>query len=225
MTDLIDISATREGIATLTLNHPERKNALSMNMRDRMAEALKRLADDEALKVLVLTGAGTVFCAGFDLHEFERAETDAAFGRALWKSSDLFHEVLLHFPLPVVAAVNGPAIAGGFDLALMCDLRIAAEGAWFSHPEITFGDVSYAPLHDLVGGAVARELALTGRRVEADEALTLRLVSAVVPAAELQAEAARVAAQITQAPRYFLRRTKAKILQRAGITALATQDL
>ncbi|MHA1113454.1 MAG: enoyl-CoA hydratase/isomerase family protein [Alphaproteobacteria bacterium] len=225
MADLIDVSTTQAGIATLTLNHPERKDALSMELRDQMAEALKRLAVDEALQVLILTGAGSVFCAGFDLNEFERAESDAAFARALWRSSDLFHEVLVHFPLPVIAAVNGPAIAGGFDLALMCDLRIAAEGVWFSHPEIAFGDITYAPLHDLVGGAVARELVLTGRRVEAEEARTLRLVSAVVPAAELHAEAARVAAQITQAPRYFLRRTKAKILQRAGFTALATQDL
>src|SRR3972149_5053429 len=72
----------------------------------------------------------------------------------------------LGFPLPLVAAVNGPAIAGGFDLAVMCDIRVAAATATFSHPELVFGDVVYSPLHALVGGAVARELAPTGRVVD-----------------------------------------------------------
>ena len=85
-----------------------------------------------------------------------------------------------NFPLPLVAAINGPAIAGGFDLAVMCDLRVAATTARFAHPERSFGDVVYGPLHDLVGGAVARDLALGGRELSAEEALRVNLVSAVV---------------------------------------------
>ena len=85
----------------------------------------------------------------------------------LWPSSDRYHRTCLDFPLPLIAAVNGPALAGGFDLAVMCDIRVAAEEAAFAHPEISFGDVVYGPLHDLVGGAVARELCLTGRRIDA----------------------------------------------------------
>ena len=119
----------------------------------------------------MITGAGPVFSAGFDLSEFDRAADDDAFGRELWASSDRYHETVLHFPLPTVAAVNGPALAGGFDLAVLCDLRIASSTARFAHPERTFGDVVYGPLHDLVGGAVARELTIGGRELTADEAL------------------------------------------------------
>jgi enoyl-CoA hydratase len=127
--------------------------------------------------------------------------------------------------LPLIAAVNGPALAGGFDLAVMCDIRVAAEEAAFAHPEISFGDVVYGPLHDLVGGAVARELCLTGRRVDAREALALHLVASVVPTPELVGEAMRYASMITQAPRDILMRTKAKVQRRAGITHGATLDL
>ena len=95
---------------------------------------------------MVITGAGPVFSAGFDLSEFDRAATDEAFGRQLWASSDRYHETVLHFPLPTIAAVNGPALAGGFDLAVLCDLRIASSTARFAHPERTFGDVVYGPL-------------------------------------------------------------------------------
>ena len=107
----------------------------------------------------------------------------------------------------------------------MCDIRVAAEEAVFAHPEFTFGDVVYGPLHDLVGGAVARELCLTGRRLDAQEALALRLVSSVVPRGDLEAEAARYASMISQAPPELLRRTKAKIKRRAGITQGETLDL
>jgi enoyl-CoA hydratase len=125
---------------------------------------------------------------------------------------------VLTFPLPTVAAVNGPALAGGFDLAVMCDLRVASTTARFAHPEISFGDVVYSPLHDLVGGAVARDLALTGRSVDADEAFRLHLVSAVVPPAEVLPTALARAAAMTQSPREILLRTKAKIVQRAALT-------
>jgi len=125
----------------------------------------------------------------------------------------------------MLAAVNGPALAGGLDLAVMCDVRVAADTARFAHPEITFGDVVYGPLHDIVGGAVARDLCFTGRAVDAREALRLHLVSAVVPAADLPAETGRFAAQIARAPRDVLLRTKAKAIRRAGVTAGATLDL
>ena len=95
------------------------------------------------------------------------AADDDAFGRELWASSDRYHDTVLRFPLPTIAAINGPALAGGFDLAILCDLRIASTTARFAHPERTFGDVVYGPLHDLVGGAVARELTIGGRELDA----------------------------------------------------------
>ena len=159
----------REGVATVTLNRPEKRNALSIAVRDAVSDALDRLTLDDDVKVVVVTGAGEVFSAGFDLREFEQPEI----AEQLWASSDRFHRAWLEFPLPTVAAVNGPALAGGFDLAVMCDVRVASSTARFAHPELAFGDVVYGPLHDLVGGSVARDLCLTGRILEAAEALTL----------------------------------------------------
>jgi enoyl-CoA hydratase/carnithine racemase len=222
---MLGIEGPREGVATVTLDRADKKNALSVELRDRISDALDALAADEAVKVVVLTGAGDVFSAGFDLKEFEREMEDPEFSTRLWASSDRYHRTVLEFPLPTVAAVNGPAIAGGFDLAVMCDIRIAAETATFSHPEVTFGDVVYSPLHDLVGGSVARDLCFTGRRIDAAEALTVRLVSRVVPVADLPAASAGTAAQIARVPREILLRTKAKVLRRAAISVEGTLAL
>lgn len=224
MTGLILVAEAEGGVARVTLNRADKKNALSIALRDELCDALARLAEDPAVKVVVITGAGNVFSAGFDLKEFEKIG-DPEFKEKLWASSDRYHRAVLEYPLPTVAMVNGPAIAGGFDLAIMCDLRIAASTANFSHPEIKFGDVVYTPLHELIGGAAARELCLTGRRVEASEALELRLVSAVVDPAQLEAETARWTGMIAQAPREILMRTKAKIIRRAAIAAGGTLDL
>jgi len=201
----------------LTLNRPERRNALSVSLRDAISDALDDLADDTSVKTVVVTGAGPVFCAGFDLKEFDRAAADEGFTQELWASSDRFHRTVLCFSLPLVAAVNGPAIAGGFDLAVMCDLRVASNRARFSHPERSFGDVVYGPLHDLVGGAVARELTIGGRDLTAREALAVHLVSAVVEPEDLMEEVSRAVERICVAPRDVLVRTKAKALRRAGV--------
>ena len=218
------VSAVADGVATVTLNRPEKRNALSVAVRDLVSDALDRLAADESVKCVVLTGAGEVFCAGFDLSEF-RVE-DPAFQKQLWESSDRFHRTVLCFPLPLVASINGPALAGGFDLAVMCDLRIASTSTRFAHPEQAWSQVVYGPLEALVGGAVARDLCFTGRAVDASEAFRLGLVSALVEPDELAAETARVTASITRAPRAALLSTKHKALRRAGIDpSSATLDL
>jgi enoyl-CoA hydratase len=220
-TPLVRTSTPGEGVALLTLDRAEKKNALSIALRDEVSDTLDRLAGDESVKVVVITGAGDVFSAGFDLREFEQPEL----ADELWASSDRFHATVLQFPLPLVAAVNGPALAGGFDLAVMCDIRVAADTARFAHPEITFGDVVYGPLHDLVGGAVARELCFTGRVVRAEEAKQLGLVSTVVPAGELLAAVAGYTDAIVRVPRDVLLRTKAKAIRRARISTGPTLDL
>jgi enoyl-CoA hydratase len=217
------MAAASEGVVTLTLNRPAKRNALSIELRDAMSDTLDALAVDETIKVVVITGAGDVFSAGFDLAEFDGLD-DAAHADRLWASSDRWHRTLIEFPLPVVAAVNGPALAGGFDLAAMCDVRVAAATARFAHPEQRFSDVVYGPLHDLVGGAVARDLCFTGRSISADEALALRLVSAVVPPGGALAAALTTAAEVAQAPREILQRTKAKAVRRAAVAG-ATLDL
>ena len=224
MTDLL--VERHEEHAALTLNRPEKRNALSVALRDAISDALDEIARDEQMKCVVITGAGAVFSAGFDLTEFTRAAEDEAFGRELWASSDRYHDTVLRFPLPTIAAVNGPALAGGFDLAVLCDLRIAATTARFAHPERTFGDIVYGPLHDVVGGAVARELTIGGREMNASEALAVHLVGEVVEPDALAAATAAAVARVCAAPRAVLVRTKAKALRRAGFGAQApTLDL
>jgi enoyl-CoA hydratase/carnithine racemase len=206
----------RESHVRLTLNRPDKRNALSIELRDEISDALDEIERDEAMKCVVITGAGSVFSAGFDLSEFPRATEDAEFGRKLWASSDRYHDRVLRFPLPTIACVNGPALAGGFDLAILCDLRIASSTARFAHPERSFGDVVYGPLHDLVGGAVARDLTIGGRDVSAARALSLQLVNEVVEPDQLAAATDAMVERVCVAPRDVLMRTKAKALRRAG---------
>jgi enoyl-CoA hydratase/carnithine racemase len=224
MTDLL--VERHEAHASLTLNRPEKRNALSVSLRDAISDALDALAHDEQMKCVVITGSGSVFSAGFDLTEFTRAADDEEFEGALWASSDRYHDTVLRFPLPAIAAINGPALAGGFDLAILCDLRIASTTARFTHPERTFGDVVYGPLHDLVGGAVARELTIGGRELDAHEALAVRLVGEVVEPDALAAATDAAVARVCAAPREVLLRMKAKALRRAGFGSRApTLDL
>ena len=206
-----------DGVARLTLNRPEKKNALSIALRDEISDALDEIAVDESVKCVVFTGAGNVFCAGFDLSEFPRSFEDQEYSNLLWASSDRYHHAVLECPVPTIAAVNGPALAGGFDLAVLCDVRVATTNAGFAHPEFTFGDVVYGPLHDLVGGAVARDLCLTGGTLTADDALRVNLVTRVVEPNDLAAAVDEIVARIQMAPRALLMRTKAKALARAGI--------
>jgi enoyl-CoA hydratase len=213
-----------EGVALVTLARPEARNALSIELREQGCRVLERLGGDPAHKVVVVTGEGSAFSSGFDLREFEQAAGDPELERRLWASSDEWHRRWAEFPLPTVAAVNGPAIAGGFDLAVLCDLRVVSADAAFAHPEIAFGDVVYGPLHDLVGGAVARDLCFTGRRIDAAEADRLGLVTRLVPAGEARAAALALAVEISAAPREVLVRLKAKAVRRAGVAG-PTLDL
>jgi enoyl-CoA hydratase/carnithine racemase len=225
MEDLVLVDRPRNAVACLTLNRPGKKNALSIALRDEVTAALGRLADDDGVSVVVLTGAGGAFSAGFDLDEFGRAMQEPGLYDRIWASGDPYHERLLRFPLPLVAAVDGIALGGGMDTAVLCDVRIASTRASFGHPEASFGDVVYAPLHDLIGGAAARDLCLTGRRIDAAEALRLGLVSEVVEPGALLERALDVAGTIARAPRDLVMRTKAKIVARAAIAFTTTLAL
>ncbi len=225
MGDLVRLTLPVPHVAVLTLNRPDKKNALSIALRDAVSDALERLAADVAVKCVVLTGAGGAFSAGFDLSEFGPAAKDPEFHRTLWASSDRYHLDLLQFPKPIIAAVNGPALGGGLDTAVLCDIRIAADTARFGHPEAAFSDVVYGPMHDLVGGAAARELSLTGRTIDAAEALRLGLLTEVVTGEALASRALAMAEQIARAPLDVLKRTKAKIIARARIEFRTTLEL
>lgn len=176
----------RNGVLVLTLNRPEVRNALSPSLRRALGEALDQAASDASLRAVVLTGAGTAFCAGLDLAELQvigrrTIEENRADATAL---ADLFLR-LYRLPKPVIAAVNGHAVAGGAGLASLCDLVILSERAKIGYSEAKIGFVAALVGVFLVrqlGERRARELLLSARLLSAQEALALGLVNEVVPA-------------------------------------------
>src|SRR3954464_6612003 len=193
-----------DGVALLTLNRPEKRNALSIEMRFELATLLEALAADPDVGCLLVTGAGSAFCAGMDVTQFGG---DLENRRRIVDSSIAAFGGMGRFPKPAVAAVNGPAIAGGFAIALLCDIRLASTDARFGFGELPRGvPPSYAPARAALPAAVARELALTGRIVQSAEAVDLGVVSdAVEPGAlmpralELSRAAAGPTGAITKA--------------------------
>jgi enoyl-CoA hydratase len=191
----------RDGIAVVTLNRPSVRNAINHEVVRGLADALETLADDESTRVLILTGAAgpdgrAAFASGADIGELrERRGADALRGI----NSTLFLRVE-RFPCPVIAAVRGVALGGGCELALACDLRVAGESSRFGQPEVGLGIIPAAGapwrLPRLVGWGTAREMILTGRIVDAAEALRIGLVNRVVPDDRVLDEARALAAVI-----------------------------
>jgi enoyl-CoA hydratase/carnithine racemase len=201
---LLEVEVT-DGIATVALNRPESRNALSIAVRDELSDLLAAWHDDSAVRSVVITGTPPVFSAGFDLKEFAQPKL----ARVNRHSSTRYHRALWSFPKPTLAAVNGAALAGGFDLTVLCDLRIAATDASFGHPEIKFGAPPlFTPLRWIVGDGRARDLCLTGRRIDAGEAERIGLVSRVVEPDALLDEARALARRIAEAPPDALTATK-----------------
>ena len=193
-----------EGVARVTLNRPEKRNALSLELREELADVLEAQAADDGVRCVLLTGAGSAFCAGMDVTQFggDRANKERIFAT----STRLF-EVVARYPLPLVAGVNGPAVAGGFALALLCDVRVAAPGATFGFPEIgRFIPPSYGAALAALPEALARRLCLTGEILDAERALALGVVSAVGE------DPVAVAAQIARAPGRVTREVKRRVL-------------
>lgn len=193
-----------DGVGTITLNRPDKLNAFAGRMRQEVADAVRAMADDDAVRVLVITGAGRAFCAGADIGYMrdllERSDT-AAFTE-LVEAGRAVVTVIRETPKPVIASVNGPAAGGGANLALACDLRIASENASIGQ---TFNRIGMHPdwggtyfLPRLVGPAKAMELVFTAEMVPADEALRIGLVNRVVRADEL-ADATRELARMLAA--------------------------
>ncbi|MBI3071870.1 MAG: enoyl-CoA hydratase/isomerase family protein [Deltaproteobacteria bacterium] len=212
-TTTIKLEAVGDGIWLLTLNRPEVKNALSSVMRREISAVLARLAADGDARALVVTGAGTAFCAGFDIGEFGRPELAAE----VFESSARYHRDLWRFPKPAIAAVNGAALGGGFDLAALCDVRLCSPQARFGHPEIKLGGPPlFTALRFIVGDSRAREMCLTGRRFGADEALHVGIVSEVVSPEELLPRALGIARQILEAPDATLAFTKRTMMENPG---------
>ena len=212
-------SLTMDGaIARLTLERPEALNALNRDMAAALEDSLGRLERARDVSVVVLSGRGRAFCAGNDIAEMPALSPDEA--EALSQRWQDIMDRFARLPQITIAAVRGYALGGGCMLAAAQDLRIAETGAKFGLPEITLGfNPSYgiARLLDVVGGGHARELLLTGRTIDAAEALRMGLVTRVVPDGTLEHAAANFAAEVARHPRGGLAATKAIVADiRAG---------
>lgn len=190
---------TADRIATVTINRPDKLNALNAQVKRELGEAFAALAADTAADVIILTGAGPkAFVAGTDIGEL--AELDRPGGEAFSAGGQRIFDAVEACPKPVIAAVNGFALGGGCELAMACHIRIAADTARFGQPEVNLGIIpgygGTQRLARLVGAGKAFELILTGAPVDAAEALRIGLVNAVVPAAELMTAARAMAAAI-----------------------------
>jgi enoyl-CoA hydratase len=209
----IQVEERAGGIGIVILSRPEKRNALSIQMRREISTCLSNWKNSPLVGVAVFTGAGPAFSAGFDLDEFGRPEL---FDELL-DSSSRYHRDVWYFPKPTIAAVNGPAMAGGFDLATICDIRICSESAVFGHPEIKFGiSPLFTPLRWIVGDGLARDLCLSGRKIDAKEAHCIGLVSEIVAGDGLLERALQIAAGIMEAPLKALQFTKGYLVGNAG---------
>jgi 2-(1,2-epoxy-1,2-dihydrophenyl)acetyl-CoA isomerase len=206
---------TREGaIAVLTLNRPDRLNALNTELGAALVEALDRAANDPTVRIVVMTGAGRAFCSGGDLAAM-RAARDRGATRELEPLLRAGHEMILRMRTmaqPVIAAVHGPAAGAGMNIALAADIRIASEEASFGQ---NFAKVGLFPdyggtylLTQLVGPARAAEMFYIGDMIDAQTALRLGIVNRVVAASELAAETRKLAQKIAQGPPIPVRAVK-----------------
>ena len=180
-----------DGIARLTLNRPAVLNALNLEMRDELWDALGAFRDDPDAAVLILRGAGKAFSAGADISDFGTAPSLTEARRAR-RERDVW-DLLLHLPKPTIAAVHGYALGAGCEMALLCDLRIAADDASFGLPEVGLGYIPSAggtqTLPRTIPPGAAMQMILSGDPIDAEEAYRLRLVHRVVPRDELDAVA------------------------------------
>jgi 2-(1,2-epoxy-1,2-dihydrophenyl)acetyl-CoA isomerase len=205
MYEQIDITEDG-GITTITLNRPEKLNALAGHMRRDLAEALEAAGSDRAVHVVVITGVGRAFCSGGDVAAMadliERKDADE-FSRLLGSARRVV-TAIRHMTKPVIASINGPAFGAGFNLALACDLRIASSNATFSqsfakvglHPD--WGGTYFLPR--LVTPNKACELFFLGGTIDAEEAQRLGLINFVVAPSELEAETRKLAERLREAP-------------------------
>ncbi len=207
----------QEGVATLTLNRPEAMNAFSRELRDAIATTFRRLQAEDEVRVVVLTGAGRAFCAGWDLKELSSADaTDTGEAAA----SDM-QDAIAAFEGPIIGAVNGHAITGGFELALACDLLIASTEARFADTHARVGILPgwglSQKLPRLIGIQRAKEISFTGNFIDAKTAEAWGLVNRVVPPEELVPVAQKLAADMATCVPRVLRRYKRLIDEGFGL--------
>jgi len=189
MSDVIEVSRDN-AVVTVALNRPDRMNALNLPMWRGLAEAFTAIAADRSIHVVILRGAGTsAFAPGADIEEFDTHRANAQQAKSYDQVMRKALEAVRSCPQPVVAAIYGPCVGGALELACCCDLRLSAKSGRFGVPEL-------AAIRRVVGPAVALEILLEGRIMEADEAVAKRLINRVVEDAAMEAEIAATARRI-----------------------------
>jgi len=214
------LCAIQDGIATLTLNRPEKRNAINSAMVDSLAAHFNDLEQHRDVRVVVLRGAGKVFCSGRDLREMSQQQS--AEGAAQTGVVELFHQIeTLHHP--TIAMVHGDALAGGCELALHCDLRVAAEAARFGMPLARLGLVVpfelTCKLVEVIGPAFTRQFLFTAQPIEAHRAYEIGLVHQVVPPADLEPATYTMARAIAGNAPLALKGIKANIQRALSLRA------
>lgn len=217
---LVRIERHPFGVAVVVIDRPEARNALSLALTDGLSEALASLAAEIDLRVLVVTGSTeSAFCAGADLRERQAM----AAGERTDHTDRIaaIADALALFPTPVIAAINGYALAGGMELALGCDLRVAGQNAVFGLPEVKIGIFPGAGgvvrLPRIVGASVARDLIYTGRRITAAEAFEVGLVDRLTPTSETLETALEIAGEIAANAPLAVRAVKQALWESDGL--------
>lgn len=218
MTETTDkiLAEARDGVGWVTINNPERRNAVSLEMLEAMGAAFERFAQDEAVRCVVIRGAGDkAFASGADISQFEK-------NRATQQAQDAYAAIsrgvrrqMMGLEKPLIAMIRGYCMGGGLGLAMTADLRIAADDAVFAIPaarlSIAYDALNVANLLHLVGPSRAKEILLTARRYDAAQALAMGLVNQVVPVPELDAAVAELTAQLAENAPLSMRASKITI--------------
>jgi methylglutaconyl-CoA hydratase len=229
MSDPLALYDLRSPAAIITLNRPDRRNALSRALIAGLTDAFQRAKDDRAARSVILTGAGPVFCAGMDLAELSDSLDQPAEGTPVWDDAlrlARLYDLIYTLPKPSIAAVNGAAVAGGAGLTTVCDLALAVPEARFGYPEVRRGLVAAMVMPHLlrhVGERTARYLLLTGELIGAEEAWRTGLVNAVVPATQLLEQAHAWAVSLAEGGPEALGRTK-ELLHQFSRQAVSVEE-
>lgn len=227
MTESSAVLVENDGaVRIITLNRPESMNAFDEEMHDGLIDALRAVASDDEAKAVVLTGAGRAFSAGGNIDDFPKLANDLALRRAILRKGRMLFDDLINVHLPVVAAINGPAVGLGCTLATASDMVFISERAFMADPHVTVGLVAGDggtitwPLNS--GLLRAKEFLLTGDRIAPDLAVDMGLANRVVPAEELMTQATDFARRLTELPWQAVQDTKSVLNQHLRVASAST---
>lgn len=229
MSDDVVLYEVRPPAAIVTLNRPDRRNAISRELVAAAGQAFVRARDDAAVRAVILRGAGSSFCAGMDLAELSESIQQKADAETIWDDAlrlATLYDLIYTLPKPTIAAVNGAAVAGGAGFVTVCDLALSAPEAKFGYPEVRRGLVAAMVMPHLlrhVGERAARFLLLTGDVIDAVDAQRCGLINAVVPAADLIDRALSWARSLAEGGPNALTRTK-ELLHQFSRQAMSIQE-